>query len=524
MVPREAVVEAGTSEIPFRHEGDKPYLMQPGMKLGIGGAPLIKSDLAKAQFTPTPSDTVHVVDTATPQQPCEPPVAVLENLDETQHAAFVRLWRRVPPHLHEIKFDYEKTLWTAADIDALGDLLCRYEHRFSHHSTDLGHVTVDPFRIVLKSDARPVKQRPYLHSPVLAAKVQTEIDKLVLAGILRRSYSNWSSPLVVIAKADGRIRITCNYKRVNEQSVIPVMPLPTVDDLLLADLGGAHVFSTMDLVSGFFQCSIHEDSIPLTAVCTQSGNWEWTVIPMGLASRPGWFQSIMLRVCEGLERVRLFIDDIVCFSKTGREHVDDLRKFFERLTTFDLKLAPKKAHLGVKVVKFLGHRVTAEGLAPDPGKVEALLKMPMPTNISQLRSLLGAVSYYRKFLPKITAETKSLNELLKKGVRFEFTAEHTQIVQTLLGKLPSPHVLALPDFSAAISGDRSFRLITDASIDGLGAVVEQEQSDGTIRPICVLSRSTLPNEKNWSATELECAAIVWAVKKIASCSTVYPSS
>lgn len=180
----------------------------------------------------------------------------------------MRLWRKVPPHLYEINFDFENELWTAADIDALGELLCTYEHRFSHHSTDLGHVTVDPFRIILKSDARPVKQRPYRHSPVLAAKVQTEIDKLVLAGILRRSYSNWSSPLVVIAKADGRIRITCNYKRVNEQSVIPVLPLPTVDDLL-ADLGGAHVFSTMDLVSGFFQCSIHEDSIPLTAVCTQ---------------------------------------------------------------------------------------------------------------------------------------------------------------------------------------------------------------------------------------------------------------
>ena len=127
----------------------------------------------------------------------------------------------------------------------------------------MGHVTVDPFRIILKKDAQPVKQRPYRHSPVLAAKVQTEIDKLVLAGILRRSYSNWSSPLVVIAKADGRIRITCNYKRLNAQSIIPVLPLPTVDDLL-SDLGGANVFSTMDLVSGFFQCSIHEDSIPLT--------------------------------------------------------------------------------------------------------------------------------------------------------------------------------------------------------------------------------------------------------------------
>ena len=144
----------------------------------------------------------------------------------------------------------------------------------------MGHVTVDPFRIILKKDAQPVKQRPYRHSPVLA-KVRTEIDKLVLAGILRRSCSNWSSPLVVIAKADGRIRITCNYKRLNALSITPVLPLPTVDDLL-SDLGGANIFSTVDLVSGFFQCSIHEDSIPLTAVCTQAGNYERTVMPLSL--------------------------------------------------------------------------------------------------------------------------------------------------------------------------------------------------------------------------------------------------
>ena len=146
-----------------------------------------------------------------------------------------------------------ETFWTAEDIDALGALLCTYLHRFSKHNTDWRYVAVDPFHIILKKDAQPARQRSYRHSPVLliAAKVKTEIDKVVLAGILRRSYSNWTSPLVVIAKADGRIRLTCNYKRLNAQSIIPVMPLPTVNDLL-SDLGGANVFSTMDLVSGFF--------------------------------------------------------------------------------------------------------------------------------------------------------------------------------------------------------------------------------------------------------------------------------
>ena len=245
-------------------------------------------------------------------------------------------------------------------------------------------------------------------------------------------------------------------------------------------------------------------------------------MPMGLASSPGWFQSIMLRVCEGLERVRLFIDDIVCFSKNSCEHVRDLHNFFDRLTTFNLKLAPKKAHLGVRVIKFWGHRVTAAGIAPDPGKVEALMKLPMPTNVSQLRSLLGGLSYYKKFLIGMTAPTKSLNSLLKKGVKFIFTPEHTNIVHALLEQLTSLDVLAFPDFPAAIAGDRPFHLIIDASVDGLGAAVEQEQADGTMRPICFLSRSTLPNERNWSATKLECAAVVWAVKKTVSYFMAYP--
>ena len=138
--------------------------------------------------------------------------------------------------------------------------------------------------------------------------------------------------MLVIAKADGRIRITCNYKRLNALSITPVLPLPTVDDLL-SDHGGANVFSPMVLVSGFSQCSIYEDSIPLRAVCTQAGNYEWTVMPMGLASSPGWFQSIMLRVCDGLKRVRLlYSSTILCvFRKTEQSMWLTLRDFLNDL-------------------------------------------------------------------------------------------------------------------------------------------------------------------------------------------------
>ena len=233
----------------------------------------------------------------------------------------------------------------------------------------------------------------------------------------------------------------------------------------------------MDLVSEFFQCSIHEDSIPLTAVCT-----------------PGGF-SLLCYVCDGFKRVHLFINDIVFFSKNGAEHVDDLERFLERLTIFNLKLAPKKAHIRIRVTKFFGHRVTAKSVEPDPEKVEAMTKLPMPSNVSQLRSLLGALSYYRKILPQMSTVTRPRKNLLQKGANF-VTTEHVEIVQSLIKRLSSQYVFAFPDLKAALSGDTFFRLITDASVDGLGAVIEQAQPDLSTRPKIFLSRTKLPNERN----------------------------
>ena len=149
-------------------------------------------------------------------------------------------------------------------------------------------------------------------------------------------------------------------------------------------------------------------------------------MPQGLGSSPGWFQSIMLRVYEGFERVKLFIDDIVCFSKNGEQHVCDLRRFFERLTKFDLKLAPNKALLGAAEIIFLGHKISSEGVGPDPNKVKATKEMSMRQTVSQLRSLFGALSYYRRQLPKMAARTRLLNSLLRKGVKFEFTSHPTR--------------------------------------------------------------------------------------------------
>ena len=169
----------------------------------------------------------------------------------------------------------------------------------------------------------------------------------------------------------------------------------------------------------------------------------WAVMPQELASSPDWFQSIMLRVCEGLERLKLFIDDIVCFSKNGEQHVCDLRQFLERLTTFNLKLAPNKALLDAVEIIFLGHKISTEGVGPNPDRVKATREMPMPQNVSQLRSLLGALLCYRRQLPKMAARTRPLNSLLRKGVKFEFSPHHDRIVREMLDELSSPNCLVV---------------------------------------------------------------------------------
>ena len=155
---------------------------------------------------------------------------------------------------------------------------------------------------------------------------------------------------------------------------------------------------------------------------------------------PIGFQYIILQVCEGLERVKLFIGDIVCFSKNGEKHVCDLRRFLERLTRFNLKLALNKALLCATEIIFLGHKISPEGVGPDSDKVKTMKEMPMPQNVSQPRSLLGTLSCYRRQLPMMAARTRPLNSLLRNGVKFESSPHHERIVRVMLDELSGPNV------------------------------------------------------------------------------------
>ena len=228
---------------------------------------------------------------------------------------------------------------------------------------------------------------------------------------------------------------------------------------MLNTLGGGSVFSVFDLFSGFTQLTIHSDTIPLTAFCTPNGLYEWLRMPQGAAGDPAWFVSVMRLLMAGLDNIRIYLDDAIGSDDCPLHHVATLATFFARLRLHKLKLSPDKSRIGATRVDFLGHIISADGVRPNDDRVAALTCMLMSTDIKQLRSLLGGLSYYRKFLPKMACRIPPITALLKKGAAFDFRSRMEDTVRALLADSPRHR------YSSSWTGTRSStRLGPSASI------------------------------------------------------------
>ena len=263
--------------------------------------------------------------------------------------------------------------------------------------------------------------------------------------------------MCVPKKSDG-IRITAIYQKLNKVTEIPQIAISRVDEVL-DTLGGGSVFSVLDLFSGFTQLTIHPDTIPPTAFCTPNVLYEWLRMPQGAAGAPVWFVSVMRLVTAGLDNIHMYLDDTIGSDDCPLHHVATLATFFARLRFHQLRLSPDKSRIGAARVDFLGHVISVDGVRPNDDRVAALTRMPMLTDIKQLRSLLGG-SYYRKFLPNMARHIRPITALLKKGVAFDFTSTMEDTVRTLLAELAAPPILVFPDRDTVIDSSRSFRLHT----------------------------------------------------------------
>jgi hypothetical protein len=255
------------------------------------------------------------------------------------------------------------------------------------------------FVIDLIPGTSPIAKRPYRMAAAELTELKKQLEELQRIGFIRPSSSPWGAPVLFVKKKDGSMRLCVDYRALNEVTIKNKYPLPRIDDLF-DQLKGAKCFSKIDLRSGYFQLKIRESDIPKTAFVTHYGQFEFTVMSFGLTNAPAYFMNLMNKVfMDELDKfVLVFIDDILVYSKSIQEHEQHLRVVLEKLKIHRLYAKFSKCEFWLERVAFLGHILTAEGVAVDPEKVEAVSNWQRPTNVSEIRSFLGLVGYYRRFI------------------------------------------------------------------------------------------------------------------------------
>jgi len=278
----------------------------------------------------------------------------------------------------------------------------------------------------------------------------------------------------------------------------------------LDTVGRAQFFTTLDLSAGYWQILVDPSSTEKTAFTTHCGLFEFTRMPFGLCNAPSTFQRLMQTVLAGLEGKVCFvyIDDILVCSRTFQEHLTHLRAVLQRLRDANLKLKLRKCSFLRPEVHYLGHVISKGGIAPDPSKTEKVQNYPVPTDLLKLRQFLGLASYYRRFIRNFAKISAPLHALTKKGVPFVWSVACQQAFEHLKQLLCRAPVLAYPQFGPG----HQFLLETDASLEGLGAVLSQREEKGLIHTMAYASRALHKHERNYPITELETLGLVWAVQ------------
>ena len=397
------------------------------------------------------------------------------------------------------------------------DLLFQSKAAISSSKTDLGKAKKFFHRIHLK-DKAPVYRRQFKIPEAHTDFISKSIDDWLKLGVVRRSSSMYNSPIFCVPKKTGKgLRIVQDFRELNLHSHTDKYSMKEISECI-GEIGRAHstIFSTLDLTSGFWQMPLHPNDSHLTAFTVPSkGQFEWITSPMGLLGCPASFQRLMESVMEGIQKVIVYIDDLLIHSQTHEEHLLTLKSVFDRLLENGLKINLEKCVFGNKEVSYLGFTLTPDGITPGKDKLQAIKSALPPTDIKMVRSFIGLCNFFRTHIKNFATISAPLTRLTRKDSGYKggvLPPEAMRAFLTLKLALTSDPVVAYP------RSDRHYALIVDASTGtatsegGMGAILTQIDSAGQFHVISYGSRQLVKHEKNYSPYLVEMAAAVWGME------------
>lgn len=457
-----------------------------------------------------------------------PPLTTIADLGASPTVMSQQVTSSVPVQKSNLEFNFGDSPIPPEWKERITTLLSSLPEVFSHHDMDFGCTDRVNHHIKLHDETAFKHRARPIHPHDLEA-VRKHLRDLLEVGVIRESESSYSSPIVVVRKRNGDIRLCVDYRRLNLQTVKDAYPLPNLEESFTA-LTGSKWFTVLDLKSGYYQIEMAEEDKPKTAFVTPLGFWEWNRMPQGVTNAPSTFQRLMEK-CMGdlhLKQVLVFLDDIIIFSDTLEEHEKRLLRVLTRLKESGLKLSPEKCKFFQSSVRYLGHVVSEKGVETDPEKISCLKSWPVPRNLKELRSFLGFAGYYRRFIRDYATIVKPLNTLTrgyapvrrstkdkpptgkfldpKQFFGDRWTPQCQVAFDVVISKLTSAPVLGFANPKLP------YILHTDASTTGLGAILYQEQ-DGHLRVIAYASRGLSQSESRYPAHKLEFLALKWSVSE-----------
>ena len=392
----------------------------------------------------------------------------------------------------------------------INSMLQELEAVFGKEEGGIGQAKVKPHAIEL-SNYTPIWQRPRRFAEPVTDEIERQCEELLSLDIIEHSQSPWSSPIVPVRKKDGQLRLCIDYPKVNSITVTEKFPMPNMGDAIYS-ARNAKYFSKLDLVKGYYQIPMEEDSRQYTAFSTPHNHYQFKTLSFGLKNSGIYFQRTMQEILAEFcfKDIIVYIDDILIMSESFEQHMALTRKVLQTLRNNGIKVNPAKCEFFKQEVEFLGHVISGKGIRKSPMFIEKIKDFPKPNTVTELRQFLGLANFQGRFIPNLSVLSKTLTQVTggPKRKHLVWTQDMEKSFLEIRRQLAMEVMLSFPDYS---KDAEPLELSVDASGVGAGGCLQQRQN-GEYKTIAYASVTFSKAHTRYSTIERELCAIRWGLK------------